>query len=80
MRLEAHAHQVKVRWLYKHSQDRETRKGWLKTCNAAVAPLVSFDSKENLQSREVMYTAYAMIGLHRDRSYKSCKTWSQKIA
>lgn len=63
MKLEASAHRVKIRCIHEQSQDRDAWKGWLNNCNAAVAPLVIFDSKEKLQLREAMYATYAIVGL-----------------
>lgn len=41
--------------------------------NAAGDPLLSFESKENIQFTEVMHITYAIVGLYKDRSYRGLK-------
>lgn len=55
MRLEAYAHHVKTR----APTNTGRRKGWLKRINEAVAPLVNFDNKAQLQFRGAMCLTYA---------------------
>lgn len=47
--------------------------GWIKKCNAAIAPLVSFDKKRKLQFREAIHVTLAIVGLYKDRPYRRLK-------
>lgn len=48
VRLEAYAHQVKMRYVHEISQLREVRTGWQKTFKDAVVPLVKLGNEESL--------------------------------
>ena len=73
MRLEAYAHQAKMRWVHEQSQGQPSAMSCLRSCNEAVAPLASFDDEGNLQLREKMYTIYTMAGLYKDKPHRTMK-------
>ena len=73
VRLEAYAHQIKMRWVHEQSQGGELKKSWLQRCDKTVAPLMSFDEEGNLRFSEAMYTVYTMAGIYKDRPHKTRK-------